>query len=305
MRFVSTLGIFVFFILFLLSNVVAVPPGVGTITQLTDVKFESTTYIGKEYFISAKALDISDNPIKDYSCALMVKETITDIPVYRLQLKHYCKTYLTSLPTEDAPFACYYTTFGNGSIVMPVYVDPGVFEPNVSYTVSLICGTIETTKTMTVQGVSDSSCNVSSIKIHDGTDGTSDFFDEAPNKFDTLIVPFELESHNTICNGKKVLYKIQKSVDDGFVDAMVYQEYIMDLNGTGNISIPLDLSFITDGKYKVIIASDNASDSSEFVVTIPRNIVSPTDIVFFRQPIFIAFIIVIIIAGMFIFFRNR
>lgn len=289
---------FAFSVLFatlLFSLAYAVPPGVGTITQLIDVEFESTVYIGKTYYISAKALDVGDNPIKDYSCAIRVKETITDIPVYRLQLKHYCKTYLTSLPTEDAPFACYYTTFGDGSIIMPIFIDPGIFEPNTSYTASLICGSIEATKIMTVQGVSDSSCNVSGIKIHDGTDGTNDFFDEAPNKFEELIVPFELESNNTICNGKKVSYKIQKRIGSGFIDTTTYKEHVVDLNGTSSISILLDSKFVTDGIYKVIVASDNEIDSAEFVVNIPRVPYNAADISFFRQETVAAFMLIFIV----------
>lgn len=305
MQFVSTLGIFIFFVLFMLTGVTAVPPGVGTITQLVDVEYPDTVYVGKTYFISASALDISNDPIKDYSCSLKIKKTSTDDVVLRLLVKDWCKEHLTTLPADDVPFACYYTTFSDGSIIMPTYIDPLIFESGVNYTVVLSCGGITTSKTAGVLGVSNHACNVSAVNILDGSDLTVDQFDESPNKFDDLIVPFSLESANISCVGKEVFFKVQKDVNGTYVDFMPFAPVIAGVNGTGTVNFNVGGAFVTDGKYRVVLSVDDQTDYSNFVVDIPRDLFAPKDIQWYRQPIFIAVIIVIIIVGGFVFIKSQ
>lgn len=244
----------------------AVPPGVGTITQLVNVDYPSTVYIGKTYFIKANALDVSNDPVKDYSCAIEVKKTSTNDTVARLLVKDWCKEHLTTLPANDVPFACYYTTFSSGSIVMPTYIDPAIFESNTNYTVELSCGDMTTTKTTLVLGVADGSCNVSGVKINDGTDSTTDVFDENPNKLDTLFVSYFLESYNTICNGKDIRYNVLRDVNGTWVghSEVMYAE--ADINGTGVIPLEINPHYFVDGSYKLVVMADDKSDSATFTV---------------------------------------
>lgn len=249
---------------------VADPPGTGTITQLVNVDYPDTVYIGKTYFIKANALDVSSNPVKDYSCAIEVKKTSNDDTVTRLLVKDWCKEHLTTLPANDVPFACYYTTFSSGSIVMPTYIDPKVFESNTNYTVELSCGGVSASKTALVSGVADGSCNVSGVKIKDGTDSIIDFFDENPNKLDTLYVSYFLETYNTLCNGKDVRYYVLRDANGSWVGHSDTKYVVSDINGTGIISLPIDGSYFVGGLYQIVIVSDDKQDTANFTVNTVR-----------------------------------
>ncbi len=254
----------------------AVPPGVGTITQITDVQFPTTVYMGKQYFIHGIAKDVANDPVEHYACSLMVYSGNTYID--RESIKHWCKEQLTSLPETDLPYGCYYATWRNGHIEIPVIIDPMKYNTGDTYTFSLSCGTITETKTATVAGVSNEkedgaypfSCNVDAVKIDDGTDSTTDYFDENPNKLDKLNVSFSLDTLNTVCTNEEVRYKVNRDVNGSWVGQSDYKTLLTDVNGKGVISLPIDGSYFVGGTYQLVVMADDKQDDVNFTVATMR-----------------------------------
>lgn len=254
----------------------AVPPGVGTVVTIDDVQFPTTVYMGKEYYIHGIANDVSGNPIEHYSCSVMMYYESGGVKTYvdRESVKYWCKENLTQLPADDLADGCYYITWRNGHISIPVFIDPMIYESGKTYSFALSCGTITEIKTAAVVGVSNEkengvyphSCNVENVKINDGTDTTTDFFDENPNKHDTLNVSFSLDSFNTTCVSEEVKYWVNRDINGSWVGQSDEKSIVTNTNGEGIISLKIDGEYLVGGLYQLVILADDKQDDVNFTV---------------------------------------
>jgi hypothetical protein len=280
MKRILTAAIFSMILMSSFIGALAVPPGVGTVVTIDDVQFPTTVYMGKEYYIHGVANDVSGNPIEHYSCSVMMYYESGGVKTYvdRESIKYWCKENLTQLPADDLADGCYYTTWRNGHISIPVFIDPMIYESGKTYSFALSCGTITEIKTAAVVGVSNEkengaypfSCNVDAVKINDGTDSTTDYFDENPNKLDKLNISFSLDTLNTVCTNEEVRYKVNRDVNGSWVGQSDYKTLLTDVNGKGVISLPIDGSYFVGGTYQLVVMADDKQDDVNFTVATMR-----------------------------------
>ena len=258
-----------------LVGVQAVPPGTGTVTQIVDVSLPTTLYMGKQYMIHGTALDVSDDPVANTSCAASsyTGAGATKQLIDRESIKSWCKDDKNCLPASNLPFECYYTTWGNGNITIPFYVSPILYNSGVEYTFELVCEDITVTATATVMGYSEKlyndepdTCNVDTVLIGDGTDATVDSFDENPNKLDVLNVDYSLTSLNTLCVNEKVSYKVLRDVNGTMINHKEMVETTTDINESGVIPLEIDGSYFVGGNYQLIVMADDKNDTVNFTV---------------------------------------
>lgn len=272
MQNIKTLTVFISIIMLLsflpIANAVPVDP--EEVISITDVSFTTQAYVGQSYTYLATAKNATGVVIPRQACRLDICELSNPqiCPEFQ-EIRRMCRD------SENVPvgFAddCYYLTGSGGIVSFNVMPLPELYKTNTDYTFTVTCDEVSVSKTATILGInSGGPCNVSSIKIQDGTDLTTDIFDENPNKFDKLYVSYFLSSYNTTCINENVRYKILRDINGTWVSHSETKETTSDINGTGVISIEMDLNYFVGGVYKLEIMADDKSDSVEFTVNTMR-----------------------------------